>query len=138
LRKVIPAKGVSGVFLTWYLLAALTACMPPRVLRNQPSDGRYQLKGDVVSIHLSDHEVVLKHEAIAGFMEAMTMPYPVKNHAELAQLSEGDSISADVVVRNGDFWLENVQTTHRSKARARKPAAALRIPGPSEPLRIPI
>jgi Cu/Ag efflux protein CusF len=115
LYAFIRAEVFPRVFLAWCLLTVLTACLPPRVLRNQPSDGRYQLKGEVISIHQPDHEVVVKHEAVAGFMAAMTMPYAIKNYAELAQLSKGDSISADVVVQNGDFWLENVRITHHAK-----------------------
>jgi Cu/Ag efflux protein CusF len=53
-------------------------------------------------------------------MAAMTMTYKVKNDSELALSSNGDSITADVVVVNGDMWLENVRITQRSNARPKK------------------
>ena len=43
-------------------------------------------------------EVTLNHEAIPGFMEAMTMPYKLKDANILSELHPGDVITADVVV----------------------------------------
>jgi len=41
---------------------------------------------------------VLDHEAIPGFMEAMTMPYQLKDPSILSELHPGDLITADVLV----------------------------------------
>ena len=72
---------------------------------------RYHLKGKVVSIDQRAKMANIDSEAIPGFMEAMTMPYPVKPADELNKLSAGDTITADVVVQNEDAWLENVIVT---------------------------
>jgi len=42
--------------------------------------------------------VVLDHEAIPGFMEAMTMPYQLKDANIIGDLHPGDVITADVLV----------------------------------------
>ena len=42
---------------------------------------------------------MLKHEAIPGFMEAMTMSYPLKDPGVISELHAGDRITADLVAQ---------------------------------------
>ena len=58
----------------------------------------YKLRGKVVSTNASTGEVTLNHEAIPGFMDAMTMPYKLKDPSILSELHAGDVITADVLV----------------------------------------
>jgi protein SCO1/2 len=63
----------------------------------------YQLRGKVVSADAAKDQVTVSHEAIPGFMEAMTMPYKLKN--------PGDMITADVLVSpdpDADFLLDDI------------------------------
>jgi protein SCO1/2 len=63
----------------------------------------YKLRGKVVSTNPSKGEVTLNHEAIPGFMEAMTMPYKLKDPSILSELHPADVITADVLVsQNAD------------------------------------
>jgi protein SCO1 len=109
---ILHAAGV----VSCVLLAFLTACKPQPAKQFGPPDGRYKLKGEVISVDKTNRELVIKHEDIPGLMAAMTMPYPVKNDKELNAAAKGDLITADVVVQNGEMWLENVQVTQRSTA----------------------
>src|SRR5260370_34911201 len=58
----------------------------------------FKLRGKVVSTNPSTGEVTVNHEAIPGFMEAMTMPYKVKDANILSELHPGDVITADLLV----------------------------------------
>ncbi len=58
----------------------------------------YHLRGKVVSTDAPHGIVVLDHEAIPGFMEAMTMPYQLKDPSIISELHPGDVITADVLV----------------------------------------
>lgn len=58
----------------------------------------FHLRGKVVSTDAAHGLVVLDHEAIPGFMEAMTMPYQLKDASILSELHPGDVITADVLV----------------------------------------
>ena len=69
---------------------------------------RYALRGRVVSVDKTTHTVTIDHEAIPGFMDAMTMPYPVKEPQLLDRVSGGQSIRATVVQRSDEFWLEDI------------------------------
>jgi protein SCO1/2 len=53
---------------------------------------------------------VIKHDAIEGWMEAMTMEFPVRDRAEFAKLREGMRIQATVEVQDLDYWLTSIQS----------------------------
>ena len=59
------------------------------------SDKIYKLRGKVVASNSATGEVTLNHEAIPGFMDAMTMPYKLKDPSILSELHPGDVITAD-------------------------------------------
>ena len=67
------------------------------------------MRGVVMSVDAAGHTATIKHEAIKGFMGAMTMGYPVKDPAELSKLSAGEPITATVYVKGDDFWVGNFQ-----------------------------
>jgi protein SCO1/2 len=92
---------------------------------------RYPFTGRVVSIDAQGQSAVIDGDKIPGFMDAMAMSYRVKPPATLSQLSPGDSISAEVVVVDPDYWLENVKVTAHAKA-SRAPATTQRIPAPGD------
>jgi Cu/Ag efflux protein CusF len=58
--------------------------------------------------------VVVDAEAIPGLMGAMKMPYVVQNPKELAKLSAGDTITADIAVTNDGDALENIVVTGKT------------------------
>ena len=95
---------------------------------------RYHLQGKVVSVDKQAGSANVDAEEIPGFMDAMTMPYPVQPVSALDQLSPGDTITADVVVQGDKYWLENVKVAQHSSTPPAKPAAALQIPAPDEPV----
>ena len=82
----------------------------------QPPARHYQLKGKVVSIDDRAKMVSIDTETIAGFMEAMIMPYKIKPESELSKLQSGDAITADLVVQDETAWLQNVIVTGRAKS----------------------
>jgi protein SCO1 len=93
---------------------------------------RYSLKGTVVSVDKNAGTANINNEPIAGFMEAMVMPYTIKPPTVLDELQPGDSITADVVVEPDKYWLENVKITGHLPTPAAKPAASLHIPSPGD------
>jgi protein SCO1/2 len=97
------------------LLAFSSACnrsaSPPPVTKDPGGSKRYVLKGKVVSVDKQAGKANINNEPIAGFMDPMVMPYPIKPPATLDQLHPGDSITADVVVDPDKYWLENVKVT---------------------------
>jgi len=80
---------------------------------------KFDLKGKVVSIDKSGKRVTVDHEAIPGFMGAMTMAYTVKDEHLLENLSPGEQITAKVVSGGGGFWLEDIVAATKPDANAK-------------------
>jgi protein SCO1/2 len=66
------------------------------------------MQGEVVSVDPSAHTATVKHGKIEGWMEAMTMEYPVKDKQQFAKLKAGEKIRAEVEVQGTDYWIANV------------------------------
>jgi protein SCO1/2 len=58
----------------------------------------YPLRGKIVSTNEAKGEVTINGEAIPGFMEAMAMPYKLRDTRILGELHPGDLVTADVLV----------------------------------------
>jgi protein SCO1/2 len=68
------------------------------------------LAGKIVSVDKDKRTVKVDHEAIPGYMDAMTMVYPVKM-SSWDRLNPGADIRADLVVDSSadqPAWLENI------------------------------
>lgn len=61
----------------------------------------YTMQGQVLSVAPERKETVVKHEAIPGFMDAMTMPYYVREPSVLEGLRPGDLITSTLIVEPG-------------------------------------
>lgn len=70
----------------------------------------YQLTGAVIRLDPQVRTAVIKHENIEGWMEAMTMEFPVRDQKEFEKLAAGKRIRATVyVTEDGDYWLGKIQ-----------------------------
>ncbi len=76
--------------------------------RNAPDRRQFQLHGQVLSVAPDRREATIQHDAIAGFMPAMTMPYKVQDPALLDGVAPGDVIDAMLVVVSNDAYLSAV------------------------------
>jgi Cu/Ag efflux protein CusF len=69
----------------------------------------YKLTGEIKRLEPDRRTAIIKHDTIEGWMEAMTMEFPVRDTAEFAKLAEGKRISATVNVQELDYWLTGIQ-----------------------------
>ncbi|MGB7069735.1 MAG: SCO family protein [Pyrinomonadaceae bacterium] len=71
---------------------------------------RYALKGKVVSVDKAAKTAKVAHEDIPGYMEAMTMDFPVKDDWVWEDLTPGSEIRGELVVDNaaGKYWVEKI------------------------------
>jgi protein SCO1 len=78
----------------------------------------YKLRGKVVSTNSATGEVTLDHEAIPEFMDAMTMPYKLKDPSILSELHPGDVVTADIMVSqqaDADVFLDHIVVVAQGK-----------------------
>ena len=69
---------------------------------------RYQLHGVVLRLRAENRMAIIRHEKIEGWMEAMTMEFPVPDPADFAKLKEKSAIHATVCVNDLYFWLRDI------------------------------
>lgn len=82
---------------------------PAAVSTRLPPDARtFFVKGIVKQLRTNGTTVVIQHEAIPDYMEAMTMPFEVKDPKELANLKPGDQVVFRMVVTSDDGWIDQV------------------------------
>lgn len=86
------------------MLLILAACHANPPLPQQ----RFDLKGKVVAVNKNEGTVTLAHEAIPGYMAAMTMDYAVKDKWALDVLKPGQAVTATLVVATDRAWIEGL------------------------------
>jgi protein SCO1/2 len=94
----------------------------------------YKMRGKVVSTDAAKGEVTLNHEAIPGFMEAMTMPYKLQDASILSELHPGDVITADLIVMlnpDGEVLLDHIVVVAQAKPDY-TPTVSYHIPAPGD------
>lgn len=95
-------------FMFGRLMLALALCFVfASCAGEKPKETRYELKGNVTSVNRDEGRVVVDHEEVPGFMEAMEMPFPLPDRDALRSVEVGDRIQATLVVTDRGYWLEN-------------------------------
>jgi protein SCO1/2 len=83
---------------------------------SQAGTTNYLVRG--VLKELSERQLVIAHEAIPNFMEAMTMPFNVRDKAIPTNLATGDRISFQLHVTENESWIDHVQRLNVSPSLA--------------------
>ena len=80
----------------------------------------FPIQGKIVSVDAAKGSILLDHQAVPGFMDAMTMTYKLKNPSIVSELHPGDRITAKLLVRKvGDDYedpeLDEIVVTAQAK-----------------------
>jgi protein SCO1/2 len=99
------------IFCLLLLVLTFSGCKTAESGPSLTSVKRYPLKGKVVSVDKGAKRAKVDHEAIEGFMGAMTMDFPVHADWVWNDLTAGVEIRAELVVDSAQkepYWLENL------------------------------
>ena len=101
------------------LLLALFACLAALMCRtpvkasdsnsSEPGERNFIVKGVVLELNPDNLTVVIRHEQVADYMPAMTMPFHVKAANELSGLQIGDEIQLRLVVTSDKSWIDQIK-----------------------------
>ena len=72
-------------------------------------EGVYEIRGTVVAVDIGRRILEIDHEAIPGFMPAMTMPYEVADAGLLVGLSPGDRVRGTLRVDSRGYVITSLQ-----------------------------
>ena len=90
---------------------AFTGCQKQAKSEGNSELKRYPLKGKVVSVDKANKKAKIDHEKIPGFMDAMTLDFPIHEEWVWRELTPGAEVHADLVVdlsANEPYWLEKI------------------------------
>lgn len=76
---------------------------------SEPGEKVYTLTGKILGRDGGDNTVRIDHEAIPGFMDAMTMDYSVRGATVAALPPDGTRIVATLHVTEHGFWVTAVK-----------------------------
>src|SRR5580658_3494742 len=112
--------------------AALTACnkqsSPPA-----PIPQIYTVKGVINELEPDGKTAVIRHEAIPGYMQAMTMPFEVRDTNLLLGLKAGDTVTFKLAVTATEGWIADL-TKLDSQVPAPAPPPAMHVSRALQPL----
>ncbi len=94
----------------------------------------FPVRGKVIATDAT--HVTLDHEAIPGFMDAMTMPYKLKDPSVVSELHPGDLITATILATTDgtefhDVQLDNIVVIAQARPDY-KPAVQYHVPQPGD------
>ncbi|HVT44235.1 MAG TPA: copper-binding protein [Thermoanaerobaculia bacterium] len=93
------------LIMTLILLTAATGCRREPVEQAQ----EYPLRGMIVARDDRAVSLTIRHEKIEGYMEAMTMPFPVRGAALDELPPVGAEITATLHVTGRSYWISDVK-----------------------------
>lgn len=88
--------------------------------------GRYAGSGLAISVDRATQTVVISHQSIPGYMDAMVMPFHVKDAASLKGVVPGVRVDFTLVVDKDSSWLEGLHVVEFRSAE-RDPEQARRL-----------
>jgi protein SCO1/2 len=97
--------------ILFFVILTVFSCWEPEAApaAGQAAAKSYDARGIVRQISDDRRKATIQHEAIPGYMSAMTMEFNVKNTNEIVGISPSDEITFKLVVGENDSWIEGVQ-----------------------------
>ena len=103
MRKILAV-----IFSYLLICAAMAGC------RAKMPEQRYEMKGKVLNVDQKGGTVTIAHDSIPGYMDAMAMPFKLKDERGFKILAPGNRVQAILVVAGDRSWLEELVVTSES------------------------
>ena len=106
------------------IILVLSLAFPATLLAAEGA--KYEVAGVVRRVDKSTRQVVIRHDAIPGYMGAMVMPFACRSVGDLEALTPGDLVRFVLHLGEKEDWIEHI----RILKKAEKPP---QVPAPSVP-----
>jgi protein SCO1 len=132
-----PQKGTKStkafLSLLRFLCLFVAICCLSFVACRRGNEKRFDFKGKVIAVEPEKRLVTVSHEDVKGYMPAMTMPFAVKNEADLQILAPDDEITATLVIDGKHSWLEDLIISRQSATAPAMPGVQMAKEGDEVP-----
>lgn len=108
---LVQRRGILiGAVASGLLMLSSAESAEPRTQseRGETQVQSFKAEGVVVELKAGGQTVVVKHGAISNYMDAMTMPFKVKQAKELSNLRAGDKITFRLQVTDTESWIDQI------------------------------
>jgi protein SCO1/2 len=109
------------------LAASVMAGCRARESASPPSAGasvtNYEGRGVVARLEPDGRTVVIRHEAIPGYMGAMTMPFLARDPKIIAGIKAGNLVAFRLAVTADDGWIESIRILQTNAPPEERPAS---------------
>src|SRR5215467_9925368 len=125
--RQMPRLGPLFIYGTLSLTAALAAsCGSKPLADSKEAPEQYQLHGEVTRLDPQGKTATINAQKIEGWMDAMSMEYPVKDVQDFSKLQPNECIDATVFVQGTQYWVADVRPANAG------PGACLAAKTPAE------
>src|SRR5215213_7107432 len=105
MTKILRSGSKLAVYLSFVLFSAfLVSCTRLESKTDSGDAKHFPFKGTVVSVDRVAKKAKIDHEAIPGYMEAMTMDFPIKEDWVWHALTPASEARADIVITKDGYW----------------------------------
>lgn len=114
-----------------FTLLFLALALQPQAETAETAARTFSARGVILDIDTNTPRVTIQHEAITGYMDAMTMPFSVKDVGLLNELKRGDRVNFQLHVTADASWVDHFQkigTVSLPENTNRSPAEAMSTP----------
>lgn len=122
------------------LLGLCTGCNQTDTTSNSTTAGssvtNYTVKGQVIEVHPERGSMLVKHEEIPGYMQAMTMPFNVPQTNQLSLIAPGDEIRFQLKVTDEEGWAEQLEVLVKADPTTLPVRPTTRVVRDVEPLEV--
>ncbi len=110
----LKAQSITGIAV-WFCIAALCAA---RATANESLTNlrTFDASGAIQEVRPDGKTVVIQHDVITNYMDAMTMPFHVRATNDLVGLSPGDLVTFRLSVTESESWIDQVRKTGQTNA----------------------
>ncbi|HEY1759623.1 MAG TPA: copper-binding protein [Bryobacteraceae bacterium] len=94
---------------TVLLLTVLLGACARSADNSAPPLNRYSIHGEVMRLEPDQKLATIRHQKIVGYMDAMTMTFPIKDPQEFSALQIGNCIEGTVFVQGDNLWVGEIK-----------------------------
>src|SRR6266446_9454844 len=118
---MLPRGMIISAVLSGWLISTCVNSAAESPASSAPGEAnlrRFAARGLVKELKADGSTILLSHEAITNYMDAMTMPFKVKEPKELTDLRPGDQVSFRLSVTATESWIDQVVKITASTSRS--------------------
>src|SRR6266478_8530565 len=111
MKSMLPHGMLISALLSGWLISTYVNSAAESPASSSPGEANlrsFAARGVVKELKADGSTILLSHEAITNYMDAMTMPFKIKEPKEITGLRPGDQVSFRLSVTDTESWIDQV------------------------------